>query len=134
MTELPIDDSLQNGMVLLIDDEQVIRDIGCELFESVGISCITASSGEEGIDIFKERRDDIVIVVLDIELPGICGNEAFEELKRIDPDVKVLFASGYAKEYVENRFFKRRISHFMSKPFQLNQLIEKVNLLLTETS
>ncbi len=117
--------------LLLIDDEEVIREIGCEMVEALGMICITAATGEEGIEIYSRNKERISFVVLDIELPGITGDRVYKELKAIDHAVKVLFASGYAKDYLEVRYFdKQKLEHFMSKPFQLNQLKHKLSQIL----
>ncbi|MCP4149266.1 MAG: response regulator [bacterium] len=123
-------DSSSPGLVLLIDDEEVIREIGVEMVNTIGMECIAAETGEEGIKLYEENKEDICLVILDIELPGICGNEVFVLLEKLNPDVKVLFVSGYTKKYIENKFFQRELEHFMAKPFQLNLLTEEISTLL----
>ena len=120
------------GNVLLVDDEEVIREIGNDMLNSLGINCITACNGEEGIEIYKKNRDKIDIIILDIELPGISGEKVFDILKQINPDIKILIASGYGKDYLEKKIFQRKIKNFMAKPFQLNQLSNKLNELIKE--
>lgn len=133
MTTLEKTSSSSNrGLLLLIDDEEVIREIGCEMFESMGFSCITARNGEEGIKLYQERKAEIRLVVLDIELPGISGEKVYETLKDINPDIKVLLVSGYGKEYLETFFFKQKLVHFVSKPFQLSKLNQTVDQLMQE--
>lgn len=133
MTTLEKTSSSSNrGLLLLIDDEEVIREIGCEMFESMGFSCITARNGEEGIKLYQERKAEIRLVVLDIELPGISGEKVYETLKDINPDIKILLVSGYGKEYLETFFFKQKLVHFVSKPFQLSKLNQTVDQLMQE--
>lgn len=124
--------SLKRGMLLLIDDEEVIRDIGGEMFESLGFTCITAPDGAEGIRLYKENKANIRLVVLDIELPGLSGEKVYETLKEINPDIKILLVSGYGKEYLEACYFKQKLEHFVSKPFQLNKLSQKIDLMMKE--
>ncbi|MCX6581705.1 MAG: response regulator [Candidatus Aminicenantes bacterium] len=124
--------SLERGLLLLIDDEEVIREIGGEMFESMGFSCITAKTGEEGIKLYRERKADIRLVVLDIELPGISGEKVYEALKEINPDLKILLVSGYGKDYLEAFFFKEKVVHFVSKPFQLSKLTQTIDRLMQE--
>jgi two-component system cell cycle sensor histidine kinase/response regulator CckA len=118
--------------VLLIDDEAVVREIGCEMLENLGFQCIPAESGEEGIQLYKEYKDTIVLVVLDIEMPGISGDKVYDVLKAMSPDLKILLISGYAKNYLEVKYFKRKLnpSIFMSKPFQLHQLSQKLETIM----
>ena len=120
-----------SGWALLIDDEEVVREIGTDMLLSLGIKCLTAADGEEGIRMYRENRDQISLVILDIEMPGMSGDQVYEELKRMNPQVRVLFASGYAREYLESKYFNRRIQHFMPKPFQLSQLSRCINELMT---
>ncbi len=123
---------LKRGLLLLIDDEEVIREIGSEMFESMGFSCITAKNGEEGIELYQELKANIRLVVLDIELPGISGEKVYEMLKEINPDIKILLVSGYGKDYLEAFFFKQKLVHFVSKPFQLSKLSQTIDRLMQE--
>ncbi len=120
------------GLVLLIDDEEVIREIGCEMLSSLGMPCVVAENGEEGIALYEKNRDKIILVILDVELPGISGEKVYDTLRRMNPDLKIILASGYGKEYLEARFFKRKLDNFMPKPFQLNKLTTTINQLLAE--
>jgi CheY-like chemotaxis protein len=124
--------SLTRGLLLLIDDEEVIRDIGGEMLESLGFSCITAPDGVEGIKLYNENKANIRLVVLDVELPGLSGEKVYETLRTINPDIKILLVSGYGKEYLENCYFKKKLEHFISKPFQLNKLSQKIDLLMQD--
>lgn len=121
---------LDNSQVLLIDDEAVVREIGTEMLESMGISCITAENGEEGIRIYKESSSDIGAVILDIEMPGLSGNQVYDILKQINPEIKILITSGYAQAHLETKYFKRKLDHFMPKPFQMKQLLLKLGNLI----
>jgi CheY-like chemotaxis protein len=122
--------SLAGQQVLLIDDEEVVREIGGEMLDALGMTCITAPNGEEGIRLYKENNHAFAVVILDIEMPGISGDIVYDTLKELNPDVKILVISGYAKNYLETKYFKRKIDHFMPKPFQLNQLWDKLNTLI----
>jgi CheY-like chemotaxis protein len=121
-----------NGQVLLIDDEDVVREIGSEMLESMGISCIVAEDGERGIQIYKEKKDEVVLVILDIEMPGISGDKVYNILREINPNLKILITSGYARSYLEAKYFKRKLGGmaFMSKPFQLDQLAYKLKAIM----
>jgi len=122
------------GSVLLIDDEKVVRDIGRDMLSSVGIKCLTAANGEEGVKLFKENKENISVVILDVEMPGMSGDKVAEVIKKIKPDVRVLFASGYTKDYLESKVFKGKINNFMPKPFFLNQLLFKLNEVIESDS
>ena len=122
----------QKRIVLLIDDEAVIREVGCEMVESLGWLCITAESGEQGIQLYEENKENIRLVILDVELPDISGEKVYEILRKKNPGIKVLLSSGYGREYLESRFFKQRMEHFIPKPFQLKKLSHKINQLIRE--
>jgi len=115
---------------LLIDDEAVVREIGCEMLEFMGVPCITAGNGEEGIRMYEESKDKIVLVILDVELPGLSGDKVYDILRKINPGIKILLISGYARSYLETKYFKRKLEHFMPKPFQLEQLSNKLKSIM----
>jgi len=127
-----IKEKYHGSLVLLIDDESVIREIGSEMLESLGFICISAENGEEAIHLYKKNREKIALIILDIEMPGLSGDKVYEILKKTDPSLKILIISGYAKGYLEAKYFKKKInpSMFMSKPFQLKQLSKKINFIM----
>jgi len=118
------------GMVLLIDDEEVVREIGYDMLKNLGLKCLTAANGTEGIEIFKKNSAEIKLVILDIEMPGISGEKVFHILRELRPEIKILIASGYGREYLETEIFKGKISHFIPKPFKIEQLSYQVNKLI----
>ncbi len=120
------------GLVLLIDDEEVVREIGSDMLKSLGLNCLTAADGTEGIEVFKKNAAEISMVILDIEMPGITGEKVFKILRELRPEVKILIASGYGREYLETDVFKDKISHYIPKPFKTEQLSYQVNKLLGE--
>ncbi len=118
------------GLVLLVDDEEVVREIGCDMLKSIGLKCLTASNGSEGIEVFKQNGSAIRMVILDVEMPGISGEKVFHALKELKPDMPILIASGYGKEYLEATVFKEKIENFLPKPFNIEQLSYQVSRLL----
>lgn len=116
--------------ILLVDDEEVIREIASEMLAELGFTCITAPDGVEGIRLYQDLRDSIALVILDVEMPGLTGDKVYDRLKEINPAVKILIASGYAKHHLESNYFKRKLDHYMPKPFQIQQLVQKLHLLL----
>ena len=118
------------GLVLLVDDEDVVREIGSDMLKNMGLKCLTASNGSEGIDIFKQNSVAIKLVILDVEMPGISGDKVFQVLKELHPGIQILIASGYGKEYLETTVFKGKIENFLAKPFNFEQLSYQVSRLL----
>ncbi|HSQ35575.1 MAG TPA: ATP-binding protein, partial [Candidatus Binatia bacterium] len=118
------------GLVLLIDDEEVVRDIGSDMLKNIGMKCLTAANGQEGVDLYRQNSAAIRLVILDVEMPGLAGDKVFQRLREIDPKVRILIASGYGKEYLETTIFKGKIENFLPKPFNIEQLSYQVGRLL----
>ena len=120
------------GAVLLVDDEETVRAVGRQMLEAAGFEVVTAADGREGVERFREAPDDIVCVVLDLTMPHMDGEEAFRELRRIRPDVRVLLSSGYNEQEIANRFAGKGLAGFIQKPYQLANLIEALKAVLGE--
>jgi PAS domain S-box-containing protein len=119
-----------SGTILLIDDEKMILDVGIELLEELGYTVQSAMSGQEAIDVFQKDRDKIDLVIMDMIMPGMGGGETFDRLKEIDTDVKVLLSSGYSINGQATKILRRGCDGFIQKPFNMNQLAEKVQQIL----
>jgi len=122
-----------SGTILLIDDEQMILDVGFELLEELGYTVMSAMSGQEAIDIFQKDQEKIDLVIMDMIMPGMGGGETFDRLKEINPDVKVLLSSGYSINGQATKILRRGCDGFIQKPFNMNQLAEKVQKILVDT-
>ena len=119
-----------SGAILLIDDEKMILDVGIELLEELGYTVQSAMSGQEAIDIFQKDRGQFDLVIMDMIMPEMGGGETFDRLKEIDPDVKVLLSSGYSINGQATKILRRGCDGFIQKPFNMNQLAEKVQKIL----
>jgi len=119
-----------SGAILLIDDEKMILDVGIELLEELGYTVQSAMSGQEAIDIFQKDREQFDLVIMDMIMPEMGGGETFDRLKEIDPDVKVLLSSGYSINGQATKILRRGCDGFIQKPFNMNQLAEKVQKIL----
>jgi len=118
--------------ILLIDDEKVIREIGQEMIEILGYDCIIAKDGEEGVDLFRKNLKDILLVVLDVEMPGISGEVVSNIISQEAPGTKILFISGYDRDYLEKKVFGKKINNFMPKPLSVKSLSRKFSEMLRE--
>jgi two-component system, cell cycle sensor histidine kinase and response regulator CckA len=118
------------GTVLLVDDEDVVREIGSDMLKTIGLTCLTAADGTEGLALFQSRMADIGLVILDIEMPGLSGDKVAARLRELDPQVRILIASGYTQDYLEGNVFHAKIEHFIPKPFKIEQLSYQVRKLL----
>ena len=116
--------------VLLVDDEEMIIDVGKPMLEKLGYEVIVANNGQAAVDLYREKRDRIDIVILDMVMPDISGGETFDFLKEIKPDIKVLLSSGYSIDGQAREILNRGCKGFIPKPFKLKDLSEKMREIL----
>jgi CheY-like chemotaxis protein len=120
------------GGILLVDDEQMIIDVGKQLVEKLGYRVITAKSGKEAIDVYNEKRNDIDIVILDMIMPGMGGGETYDRLKETNPDIKVLLSSGYSINGQAREILDRGCNGFIQKPFNMKEISHKIKGILEQ--
>jgi PAS domain S-box-containing protein len=118
------------GMILLVDDEQAVRKVATEILRKLHFEVIAAESGREALRLYKENRKEIVLVILDIVMPGMGGSEVYQELCTIDSEVKVLLCSGYSIQGEADRLIGIGASDFIQKPFSLRSLEKSINGIL----
>ncbi|MBN1382424.1 MAG: PAS domain S-box protein [Deltaproteobacteria bacterium] len=118
-------------ILLIVDDEEYILDVTKELLESIGYQVIKARSGEEAVEIYKLQKDQIDLIILDMIMPGINGGDTFDRLKKINPQVKVILASGYSLNGQAIGILDRGCQAFMQKPFGLTDLSLKIREVLS---
>lgn len=112
--------------ILVVDDEQIIRDVTRGLLEGLGYRVLTAKSGEEAVSIYKERGVEIDLVILDMIMPGLGGGATFELLKQINPLVKILLSSGYSLNGMAKDIMDQGAKGFLQKPFRLDDLSQRI--------
>ncbi|MGM0417322.1 MAG: hybrid sensor histidine kinase/response regulator [Thermodesulfobacteriota bacterium] len=118
--------------ILLVDDEKSILEVGSAMIAELGYGVKTASGGYEAVALYRKYKNDIGLVVIDMVMPDLDGYKTFNELKKIDNDVKVLFSSGYVEQeqYEQDSAEKGKASGFISKPYNLSVLGEKIESVL----
>jgi len=116
--------------ILLIDDEVMILDVARAMLQSLGYRVYCAGSGQEGVAVYHEKKDEIDLVILDMIMPGISGGEAFDRLREIDPTQKVLLSSGYSVDGKARQILEKGCNGFLQKPFRLDQLAREVRTAL----
>lgn len=117
------------GLILVIDDDRSIRITSKCLLESLGYNVMLAKNGAEGIRKYNERYEDIDMVILDMIMPGMHGDEVFMQLKEINPECKAIIISGIVKREQLPAFFEVGLKGFIEKPFDavaLSELVSKV--------
>ena len=118
------------GTILIIDDEELVRELGKDILEAYDYGVLLADNGDKGVSIFNEHKDTIDLVILDIIMPGKDGKQAFREIREIKPDVKVILCTGYGNEASFDDLFSAGAADFLAKPFQRDQLLQKVENLV----
>jgi len=120
-----------SGTILLVDDEEMIVEVGGEMLESLGYTVLESPNGETAIDIYQARRDRIDLVILDMIMPGMSGGETFDRIKKINPDARILLASGYSINGQASAIMQRGCDGFIQKPFNLLELSLKISEILS---
>jgi CheY-like chemotaxis protein len=118
------------GTVLLVDDEEMIVDVGSKMLERLGFKVLVARNGKEAIEIYEKNRDDIEAVVLDMIMPDMGGGETYDKLREIKPDVKVLLSSGYSLDDLAAEIMDRGCNGFIQKPFDIEKLSESIRKII----
>jgi PAS domain S-box-containing protein len=119
-----------SGTLLIVDDEELVLDVGVNMLEKLGYTVLEAHNGTEGVEIFKANHDKIKMVILDIIMPDMGGGEVYDKIKAINPDVKVLLSSGYSVDGQAIELLERGCEGFMQKPFTLEELSGKITQIL----
>lgn len=115
-----------SGTILFVDDEETIRQIGKEMLARFGFSVITAEDGEKALELYRNRQDEIDLVIIDLIMPGMGGNKCIKELFRIDPKVKVVITSGYAIDGSTQEAIELGGKGFLAKPYNAPEMLHIV--------
>ncbi|MDX8408548.1 MAG: PAS domain S-box protein [Mariprofundales bacterium] len=112
--------------VLVVDDEEPIREAAGMMLSDAGFSILTACDGVEAVALFEQRHEEIDVVLLDLTMPRMDGETALLALREIDPTVRVLVSSGYSAKELAARFANHRVAGFVGKPYTPQRLIAAV--------
>jgi PAS domain S-box-containing protein len=119
--------------ILLVEDEEVVRDLGELILCESGYRVLTAKNGKEALTIYQRNRESISLVILDLVMPEMGGKQCFEELLKIDPRVKVLIASGLSVDGSTKEALEGVARGFASKPYNMKEMLRSVRKVLDET-
>ncbi len=119
-----------DGCVLLVDDEEMILDVGEQMLKRIGYQVITAQSAKKALELYKLHKEEIHLVILDMIMPKMSGQEAFEHLRKINPEVKVMLSSGYSIDGQARGILEKGCNGFIQKPFSLEELNKKIREIL----
>ena len=117
----------QGGLVLIVDDEDTVRAVTEEMLLMFGFKVASAVDGEEGVRRFREQGDRVSLVLLDLTMPNMDGEEAFREIRRLRNEVPVLLMSGFNEQEAINRFAGLGLAGFIQKPFKAEELRGKID-------
>ena len=127
------DSIAERKTILVVDDEELVRGMILRRLQVLGYDTIEAPDGESGVSVFRERLNQIDLVMLDFAMPKMNGVEAFGELIRIKPDVKVILCSGYTEDDVLQSFPGQRPAGVLHKPYKMEALKAELDRLLGTT-
>jgi DNA-binding NtrC family response regulator len=116
--------------ILLVDDEDFLRELGKEMLERFGYTVLIADRGESAVEIYREKRERISLVILDLMMPGMGGKKCLEELLRMNPLVNVVIASGYSINEPMREALDEGAKGFIRKPYELRQMLKTVREVL----
>ena len=119
-----------SGTILVVDDEETVRTLGRKMVERSGFSTLTACDGREAVEVFRQNADKIICVLLDLTMPHMDGVEAFQELRKIRSDIRVILSSGYDEQEVSRRFAGAGMAGFIEKPYTRAMLIRVLRRVL----
>ncbi|MCO5192364.1 MAG: response regulator [Anaerolineae bacterium] len=120
------------GTILVIDDEDVVRHAVIDLLTLGGWQVLEAATGMQGIALYRQYRDIIKLVLLDMRMPGLSGVETLRQLQSFDPQVKVVLTSGYGEREALTRFGHTPHLSFLQKPYRLETLFDTINRAITQ--
>jgi len=122
--------SAGGGTILLVDDEEMVLEVGARMLEKLHYKVLKAENGPEAVALFARYPDRIVLVILDMNMPGMSGGVVFEELRKLKPDVKVLLTSGYGLDGQTQELIASGGCGFVQKPFSIAALTQKFSEIL----
>jgi signal transduction histidine kinase len=124
------DDWQGSGVVLLVDDEEMVRTVAEAMLGRLGFEVLVATDGRQGVEVFRQHADEIVLVLLDMTMPEMNGDDACQEILRIKSDAKVLLSSGFHEQDVTGRFVTSGLAGFIQKPYRLDAFAQTIREIL----
>lgn len=116
--------------VLVVDDEESIRDLAKEILESYGYTVMLAEDGLEAVELYIKHKKEIDLVILDMAMPKMGGRETFLKMKSLHPEVKALLSTGYSQDGKATGILNSGVKGFIQKPYQADALLSKVRSIL----
>ena len=121
----------QQPVILYADDDAICLEVGVKILQTLGYKVLDARDGREAIEVFLNNQSEVNLVILDMRMP-YNGGTAFFQLKKLSANVKVLIASGYAKDQQIKKMMEQGCCGFIQKPFSINALSQKIMNILND--
>jgi DNA-binding NtrC family response regulator len=118
--------------ILLVDDEEFVRSPGQQYLTKFGYTVLTASDGGKALELYRKEQERIDLVILDLIMPGMSGRKCLEELIKMNPQVKVLIASGYSANESTKETIELGAKGYIGKPYNMNQMLKVVRQVLDQ--
>jgi PAS domain S-box-containing protein len=123
--------TMGKGTILLVDDEEMILEVGKGMLETLGYVVLASGGGREAVEIYTRNHDSIDLVVLDLVMPGMGGRETYQQLKAVDPGIRVLLSSGFSIDALAKEMLEQGCDGFIQKPFFIQELSQEVARVLS---
>lgn len=124
------DEAVAKRTILVVEDDEMLLDLLTSVLEEHGYTVLQARDGLESVEQFKQHHGEIALVLTDMGLPQLGGWEAFLEMKKIDPNVKTIMASGYFNPSLKAEMLRAGAQDFVQKPYVMEDVIQKINELV----
>ena len=125
------DDLTGSGVILLVDDEELVRRFAASMLAHLGYTILEAANGQEAIELFQRDSSRIMLVILDLSMPVMSGEECLSRLKKIKPDVPILLSSGFGETEAARLFQSAGVASYLQKPYTAQHLAELVKAALS---
>jgi signal transduction histidine kinase/ActR/RegA family two-component response regulator len=114
------------GVILFVDDEVVVRQVGAEMLRTLGYEVVTARDGAEAVEIYERLVDGVDLAIVDMMMPKMDGKECFQQLRRINPRLRAILSTGYGRDGAAQEILAEGMVGFVQKPYRMSQLSETV--------
>lgn len=131
---VPAEAKKSTETILIVDDQDMILTVASDMLRALGYQVFAAQGGKEALSLYTEKRESIDIVILDMIMPSLSGGETFDRLKAINPGIKVVLSSGYSINGQATEIMRRGCSGFIQKPFNIQELSQKIREVLDKTT
>ena len=116
-----------SGMIMVVEDERTVANLARDILLRFGYSVLVVNSGREAIDLYRQRTQEIAVVLLDMVMPEMDGGEVFQRLRAVNPDVKVIVSTGCDCALDVDAILRQGATGFIQKPFRIAELAEAVS-------